>query len=84
MKYSFPAILKADLAEPGFTIITFPDLLGIGSECEVGHELETAEEILKLALSIPDRRKVEPTDIEVLKKKFPDSKVILVTVNISF
>ena len=36
MKYCFPALLEEDEREPGFTIISFPDLIGIGSECEKG------------------------------------------------
>ena len=82
MKYRFPALIKEDKDEPGFVIISFPDLLGIGSECEIGEEEETAKEILELALETPHRRSIEPTDVEVLRRKFPDRKVIVVEVEV--
>ena len=82
MKYRFPALIKEDEDEPGFVVINFPDLLGIGSECEEGEEEETAKEILELALTTPHRRNIEPTDVEVLKKKFPDRMVMVVEVEV--
>ena len=82
MKYRFPALCEDDKNEPGFVIITFPDLLGIGSECEKGKELETAKEILSLALSTKHRRLVEPTNVDILKEKFPECKVIMVEVGV--
>lgn len=82
MKYTFPALLKVDKDDPNFTIISFPDLLGIGSECEKGKEMETAKEVLELALTAPHYRLCEPTDIEALKQKFPDCKVVLVEVDV--
>jgi len=82
MKYTFPALIEEDKNDPGFYIITFPDLIGIGSECEAGEEMEVAKEILSLALSSKHRRLVEPTDVEVLKKHYPNCEVILVEVDI--
>ena len=82
MKYTFPALIKEDLDNPGYMVISFPDLIGIGSECRMGKEEETAKEVLELALSAPHLRLVEPTDINYLKQRYPDYKVILVTVDI--
>ena len=69
MKFVFPALLKEDKDEPGFTVISFPDLFGIGSECEFGKEEETAKEVLELALLSHRYRNTEPTDIKYLKAK---------------
>ena len=82
MKYCFHALLEEDEREPGFTIISFPDLIGIGSECEKGKEMETTREILGLALITEYRRLIHPTDVEILKKYYPDCEVILVEVNV--
>lgn len=82
MKYCFPALLKEDEYELGFTVITFPDLFGIGSECEKGKEVETAHNLLEHVLKDSYYRGFEPTDVEVLKKKFPDYEVILVEVDV--
>ena len=82
MKYVFPALLEEDKNEPGFTVISFPDLLGIGSECEFGKEEETAKEVLELALSSRLYRNTEPTDIKYLKARFPDYRIILVEADV--
>ena len=81
MKYKFPALLYEDKDNPGYTVITFPDLLGIGSECEKGKEKETAEEVLSLALTNSYRRSIEPTNTEILKNIHKDCEVILVEVD---
>ncbi len=83
MIYRFPALLYEDKDDPGFTIISFPDLLGIGSECEFGQEEETAKEILHLALSsAPHYRLMRPTDIKHLKERYPNDRIIIVEVEI--
>ena len=82
MKYRFPALLKADKYDPIFTVITFPDLFGIGGECERGKEEATAKEILGLVLKDSYYRGFEPTNIDYLKKRFPDYRVIMVEVDI--
>ena len=84
MIYRFPALLNDDENEPGFVVISFPDLLGIGSECAYGEEEETAKEVLTLALvSMPHYRLMNPTDIKFLKERYPNSRVIIVEVEIS-
>ena len=82
MKYTFPALIEEDENDPGFYIINFPDLIGIGSECGPGEEMDVAKEILSLALSIKHYRLMEPTDPEVLKKHYPNCEVMLVEVDI--
>ena len=44
--------------------------------------METAREILGLALITKYRRLVEPTDTEILKKYYPECEVILVEVDV--
>ena len=82
MKYTFPALFKEDPNDPGYIIISFPDLIGIGSEAKEGEEMIYAQEILELALSIPHRRLVNPTAVAILKERYPDYEVRLVTVDI--
>ena len=83
MIYRFPALLYEDKDEPGFTVISFPDLLGVGSECEFGKEEETAKEVLHLVLSsAPHYRLMNPTDVKYLKQYYPDCRVIIVEVEI--
>ena len=82
MKFTYPALLREDKESPGFTIISFPDMIGIGSECENGKEEETAKEVLELVMSAPHYRLTEPTDINILKEKFPNDRVILVEVEV--
>lgn len=83
MKYSFPAIFYEDENEPGFIVISFPDLIGVGSECEKGKEIETAKEVLELVLSSsPFRRLTNPTDIKYIKKYNPKCRVELIEVEV--
>ena len=83
MEHTYPALLFEDIDNPGFIVITFPDLIGVGSECLKGEEMETAKEVLELVLSSNTPYKdIPPSKIERLKEKYPDQEVILVTVNI--
>lgn len=82
MKYTYPALFIEDPNDPGYIIISFPDLIGIGSEAKEGEEMIYAQEILELALSIPHRRLVNPTEVAILKERYPDYEVRLVTVDI--
>ena len=83
MKYTFPVFFKEDKDDPGYIIISFPDLLGIGSECLKGEEIKTAKEVLELALSSSSyRRSIEPTAINKLKEVYPDQEMTLITVDI--
>lgn len=83
MIYRFPALLYEDKDNPGYIVITFPDLLGVGSECAIGEEMETAKEVLSLALnSAPHYRLTNPTDIKHLKERYPNDQIIIVEVEI--
>ena len=84
MIYRFPALLYEDNDNPGYIVISFPDLLGVGSECAIGEEMETAKEVLTLALSsVPHYRLMNPTDIKHLKERYPNDQIIIVEVEIN-
>ena len=83
MKYTFPVFFNEDKDNPGYTVISFPDLLGIGSECLKGEEIEVAKEVLSLVLtSSKYRQNITPTDINRLKERYPNQEMVLISVDI--
>lgn len=81
MKYSYYAVLEKDI-DGGINVV-FPDII-CGVTCGDNYKdaLLMAQDLLKLMITTAPNQCLKPSDLPTLKKKYPDSRIELITIHI--
>lgn len=83
MVYRYPAIFEKDEKDENYILVSFPDILAVGTfGTDYDDAVYMAKDYLKLMICDSPKQCLPPSDIEELKKKFPDKTIVMIEVEI--
>ena len=83
MKYRYPAIFKKSEDDDDFTEVDFPDIV-CGVTCGTSFEnaVFMAEDLLKIMLKEAKHQVMKPSNIDELKNRYKDAKILMIEVDL--